>query len=303
MSAGMIDLKWIPPFGGLTSCEHPYPLQGAPSAAGPSQLACLLRMHCGLQTTVSWTAGDTSTQWIIDMQQWAHDLSTALGCPMSVDAVFKVVEAASRGLGFEWCAFGLRSPNSLTRPDFQLINNYPAQWRTRYQEAGYLASDPTIKRGIRSQLPMLWNDALFAEVPCLWNEAQAIGLHVGWAQSRFDGTGAGSLLTLARSGEALSHKELESKALQLNWLVSITHDAFTRVLNMSNAEPAKVPLTRREIEVLKWSAEGKTTEDIASILSISEDTVKFHIRNTMLKLDCTNRVSAVVRALSTGLLS
>lgn len=237
------------------------------------------------------------------MQRWAHDLSTALGCSMDADAVFGVVEAAAKDLGFEWCAFGLHSPSSLTRPDFQLLNNYPVQWRMRYQEAGYLACDPTIKRGIRSQLPMLWDNELFADVPCLWDEAQAMGLRVGWAQSRFDGTGAGSLLTLARSGEVLGRKGLESKALQLNWLVSATHEAFTRVLNVANTERAKVPLTRREIEVLKWAAEGKTTEDIASILAISEDTVKFHTRNAVLKLGCSNRISAVVRALSAGLLS
>lgn len=237
------------------------------------------------------------------MQQWAQDLSTALGCSMNAEAVFEVVEAAAKDLGFEWCAFGVRSPSSLTRPDFQLMNNYPAQWRGRYQEAGYLALDPTIKRGIRSQLPMLWDDALFADVPCLWHEAQEMGLRVGWAQSRFDGTGTGSLLTLARSGEALGRKEFESKALQLNWLVSVAHDAFTRVLSVSNSQHAKIPLTRREIEVLKWAAEGKTTEDIASILSISDGTVKFHTANAMQKLNCTNRISAVARALSAGLLS
>ena len=237
------------------------------------------------------------------MQQWAQDLTTALGCSTNAEAVFEVVGAAAKDLGFEWCAFGLRSPSSVMRPDFHLVNNYPEQWRMRYQEAGYLASDPTIKRGIRSPLPMLWNDALFADVPGLWNEAQAMGLRVGWAQSRFDGTGAGSLLTLARSGNALSRKELESKALQLNWLVSATHEAFTRIFVASNLNRGKAPLTRREIEVLQWAADGKTTEDIASILNISEDTVKFHTRNAMIKLDCTNRISAVVRALSAGLLS
>lgn len=172
---------------------------------------------------------------VTDMQRWAHDLFTALGCSMNADAVFEVVEAAAKDLGFEWCAFGLRSPSSLTRPDFQLLNNYPAQWRMRYQEAGYLACDPTIKRGIRSQLPMMWDNELFADVPCLWDEAQAMGLRVGWAQSRFDGTGAGSLLTLARSGEVLGRKELESKALQLNWLVSSTHEAFTCVLTVAHS--------------------------------------------------------------------
>jgi LuxR family transcriptional regulator len=187
--------------------------------------------------------------------------------------------------------------------DFQLVNNYPVQWRMRYHEAGYLACDPTIKQGIRSQQPMLWSDALFKDVPSLWTEAQAMGLRVGWAQSRFDGTGAGSLLTLARSGDALSRKELDSKALQLNWLVSVAHEGFTRVFNASDTRRGKGLLTRREIDVLKWAAEGKTTEDIASILGISDGTVKFHTANAMQKLNCTNRISAVARALRAGLLT
>lgn len=237
------------------------------------------------------------------MQRWAQDLSTALGCATSAESVFEVMSAAAKDLGFEWCAFGLRLPGSLTRPDFQLMNNYPEQWRTRYHEAGYLACDPTIRQGIRSQQPMLWSDALFKDVPSLWEEAQAMGLRVGWAQSRFDGTGAGSLLTLARSGEALSRKELESKALQLNWLVSVAHENFTRVFSASSTRQVKGLLTSREIDVLKWAAEGKTTEDIAAILGISDGTVKFHTGNAMQKLNCTNRISAVARALSAGLLS
>ncbi len=37
--------------------------------------------------------------------------------------------------------------------------------------------------------------------------------------------------------------------------------------------------SKREKEILKWTAEGKTSAEIAMILSISENTVNFHQKN------------------------
>ncbi|MFT3803162.1 MAG: autoinducer binding domain-containing protein [Burkholderiaceae bacterium] len=237
------------------------------------------------------------------MQQWAQDLASSLEQADNVDDVFDVVQNAASALGFERTAFGLRYPGSVVRPTFKLVNNYPEQWRERYAQAAYLDIDPSIKLAARTQRPILWSDALFADAPDLWSEAQAADLRVGWAQSRFDGTGAGSLLTLARSHEPLRKSELTSKAMRLNWLVSLSHEAFTRVLVNPRAQSVKAPLTPREIEVLKWAADGKTNEDIAAILTISEDTVKFHARNFVSKLQATNRMHAVVRAVVLGLLT
>jgi DNA-binding CsgD family transcriptional regulator len=61
-------------------------------------------------------------------------------------------------------------------------------------------------------------------------------------------------------------------------------------------------LTRREAEVLRWVYHGKTNEEVAAILGISVFTVKNHVQRILLKLDATNRVQAVSRAASSGLL-
>ncbi len=41
--------------------------------------------------------------------------------------------------------------------------------------------------------------------------------------------------------------------------------------------------SKREKEILKWTAEGKTSAEIAMILSISENTVNFHQKNMQKK--------------------
>jgi LuxR family transcriptional regulator, quorum-sensing system regulator SolR len=61
-------------------------------------------------------------------------------------------------------------------------------------------------------------------------------------------------------------------------------------------------LTAREVEVLRWTAEGKISMDISDILGITERTVNFHIGNCMRKLGATSKTSAAVQAALWGLL-
>lgn len=62
-------------------------------------------------------------------------------------------------------------------------------------------------------------------------------------------------------------------------------------------------LTAKEVECLKWCKEGKTNWEIGEILSISEKTVEFHVSNTIRKLGVTNRITAVVKGIQTGIIS
>ena len=57
-------------------------------------------------------------------------------------------------------------------------------------------------------------------------------------------------------------------------------------------------LTEREIDVLRWTADGKTSAEIAEIMCISERTVNFHVNNVVAKLGACNKTSAAVRAAS-----
>jgi len=62
-------------------------------------------------------------------------------------------------------------------------------------------------------------------------------------------------------------------------------------------------LTKREIQLLRWMVEGYSNKGIAEQLFISENTVKYHIRNILQKLDVQNRTEAVSYALREGLIN
>ena len=75
--------------------------------------------------------------------------------------------------------------------------------------------------------------------------------------------------------------------------------------NGSNARPAKdqvVPLSAREVEVLRLLAMGFEIDQIARDLNISEHTVLNHVRNARRKLHARNRLSAVLTAFRLGLI-
>lgn len=62
----------------------------------------------------------------------------------------------------------------------------------------------------------------------------------------------------------------------------------------STATPPN-PLTDRESEILKLLSKGHSNTQIATTLSLSENTVKFHLRNVYAKLEVTNRTEAAAR--------
>jgi len=61
-------------------------------------------------------------------------------------------------------------------------------------------------------------------------------------------------------------------------------------------------LSAREIEVLRYVAEGNRNRDIAQTLFISEETVKVHLKHIMEKLGANDRSEAVAIALRRGIM-
>jgi NarL family two-component system response regulator LiaR len=65
---------------------------------------------------------------------------------------------------------------------------------------------------------------------------------------------------------------------------------------------ASVGLTRRECDILRLVAEGKSNKEVASALWVAEQTVKFHLGNVFRKLKVENRTQAGNWAHAHGLL-
>ncbi len=91
-------------------------------------------------------------------------------------------------------------------------------------------------------------------------------------------------------------------------LVALHPDVFDSMLSrirpgqQSELDPSGQILTPREVEVLRMIAEGLGNKEIASKLSISDHTVKFHISSIFAKLGASNRAEAVTLGIRHGLI-
>jgi len=85
------------------------------------------------------------------------------------------------------------------------------------------------------------------------------------------------------------------------WIASkIVKESFRNPQRLK-AKAAGSDLTAKEEEVLRLVAGGSTNKEIALILSVSENTVKYHLRNIMEKLHFKNRSQMAVYATKRGI--
>jgi len=96
------------------------------------------------------------------------------------------------------------------------------------------------------------------------------------------------------------YAELVGQSAAVEAIAAAARDA--RVAAGPASAPPRSLLSPREQEVLKWVAAGKSDHDIATILTVSVNTVAYHMRNIFLKLKVNNRVTAVVVAITQGLI-
>ena len=113
--------------------------------------------------------------------------------------------------------------------------------------------------------------------------AGARGLLLG----HLDPDSLGAALTAASHGFAVIEPTLVSALAQVE---------------VSQSEGQVEALTPREMEVLQLLAAGLPNKTIASRLSITDHTVKFHVNAIMTKLGVQSRTEAVVRATKLGLI-
>lgn len=75
----------------------------------------------------------------------------------------------------------------------------------------------------------------------------------------------------------------------------VAKEADVKYVHMDNS-----PLTRREAEVLRLMAEGKSNKMIGEFLYISEKTVKNHVSSILQKMEVDDRTQAVIVAIKNG---
>ncbi|PDO90224.1 transcriptional regulator SdiA [Kosakonia pseudosacchari] len=232
---------------------------------------------------------------------WRRDMMSRFQEMTTSQDVYSELQRQTQLLEFDYFSLCVRHPVPFTRPKLSVETSYPQAWMQHYQAENYFAIDPVLKAEnfIQGHLP--WNDKLFRDAMVLWDAARDHGLRKGISQCLMLPNHAMGFLSVSRTslfGKMMSDDEIE---LRLQTLVQLSLLALTRLEDQMVLAP-EMKFSKREREILKWTAEGKTSAEIAMILSISENTVNFHQKNMQKKFNAPNKTQIACYAAATGMI-
>lgn len=180
---------------------------------------------------------------------------------------------------------------------------YPTLWVSRYLLRGYAKVDPILRDGVMRQMPFDWREV---EIPATAHEFLADAAEHGVGASGY------SIPIVDKSRRALlsfnSHKRPAewSASISLHrseWLelAFLIHKKAVFELHGKNDPVPR--LGPREKECLHWSALGKTNEQIAEILGLSEHTTQRYLTTARTKLGAASTTSATALAIQLRLIN
>ena len=217
--------------------------------------------------------------------------------------LFKVIADFAVQCGFDYCTYSISIPALNSKSKFFLFDNCPPSWGAEYRAANAHENDPVIRKGMKSNQPVIWSEAVFADATALWQKARQSGLNIGISVPCWSAHGVFGMLSFIRREKAISDEELQTLSTKMQVIGSLIHLSMYQLLEVEKITGMQdVTLTAREREIMLWTSEGKTAEIIGAILSISTRTVNFHISNVLTKLMAVNKVQAVMKARTLGLL-
>lgn len=201
-------------------------------------------------------------------------------------------------IGFAHVICARLPPGQLINPRDALMCTWPEEFTEAYQTRRYAEHDPILREIVRSRHAVEWPKALekrhlTSEEKVVLEHASRLGMPFGIAIPITEAGGNAGFVSAsgpnpcsdARVGSALT-------------LVAIY--VYHRLRALAAGRERKQRLSRREIEVLHWIAEGKSDWQIGRILSISAKTVNYHTENLKRKFGVATRMQAVVSAIRQG---
>ena len=218
-------------------------------------------------------------------------------------ALFKLAS----DLGFEQTLLAIVPQPGVKLEEAYLRSNYAPSWRDTYDRQNMAYADPTVAHCIAHTIPLIWSPDIF-RTPLqrqMYEEAASYGLRAGITLPIHGPAQELGILCLV--SDRLPGRQFHDDARQALPKLALMRDiVFESAIGFARPPEPPQPndeprLTRRELECLQWIAEGKTSQEIARLLSCSAGTVDFHVTNLRKKLDARSRREAVLKGIRMGL--
>lgn len=194
-----------------------------------------------------------------------------------------------------------------------LAGKWPLRWPETYIANRFVLVDPTIRYLGRATGAFRWKDARKAlksdpqkrRMDQMFKEAAKFGLEDGYIFPVHGRQGLLGNMTLGGKVVELTPVEI-SLFEQVGKLMFLELSRFRAAAGETEEpppEPPELKLTRREMEVLHFLADGMTSQEIGKTLNLSSHTVDWYMNGIQEKLAARNRQHVVALAFRHGLVS
>jgi DNA-binding CsgD family transcriptional regulator len=190
-------------------------------------------------------------------------------------------------------------------PEFTAVHNTPMAFEQNFENMAFAKRDPVMQHCKRQTMPIIWGQKTYLDRGAveLWEMQAQYGYRNGIAMALHLPEGKHFMLGVDRDQELPNDpSELTRMVADLQLFAVHAQDTALRILVSEGAQPECPALTPRELEVLRWTMDGKTAKAIASLLNITERTAVAHLQNGMMKLNVNSKHLAVLKALRLGLI-
>jgi LuxR family quorum sensing-dependent transcriptional regulator len=240
----------------------------------------------------------------MDRAGFMYSCIEALERAKTATAVMTELARATRFFGLDHCIVaGIPAPFKKLEP-FVLGHNWPSGWYERYNSLDYLHVDPVIRKLRSSVMPVVWKEAPYDQSSdktghAVMMEAREFRLNNGLSVPIYSLSGDQSAVSFGGAHFDLSAED--KKALHMIAIYGHFRAYQLRHPESSDAK-RRTALSPRELEILKWTAAGLHSHEIAERLCIGYETVETHIRRACIKLDVATRIQAVAEAIRSRLI-
>ncbi|KNC94817.1 transcriptional regulator SdiA [Trabulsiella odontotermitis] len=237
-----------------------------------------------------------------DFFRWRREMLQHFQSITTSEQIYTLLQQQTERLEYDYFSLCVRHPVPFTRPKLSIHTTYPERWWSHYMAEKFHIIDPVLKAENFRRGHLRWDDDLFSDASLLWDSARDHGLRNGVTQCLMLPNRAMGFLSVSRETEQGS-ATYDDDEMELR-LQTLTEQSLLALLRLEDemVTPAEMRFSKRELEILKWTAEGKTSAEIAMILSISENTVNFHQKNMQKKFNAPNKTQIACYAAATGII-
>lgn len=186
------------------------------------------------------------------------------------------------------------------------LGNTPEAFQSTFASTSIGQRDPVMRRLKRLSAPFVYDQSMYVneQAADLWDMQALFGYKTGIAMALHLPGGRHFVMGVDREQPLPSDDMVLTRMMaDLQLLAVHAQDSVVRLLAPQAQGVQPIPqLTDREIEILKWTAEGKSSWAVSQILNLGEHNVKYHIKRILLKLEVSSKHQAVAKAKSFGLI-